>query len=150
MSFSFNDSLGTTRDVVRAKIGDTDADRALLTDEAIDKLLNDNNQSIPRTCIDAVRIILATFTRNIDRSMSGLSSSVDQVTAHYRALLEDLEKEAATNTGVYPGAIKVATLDDLQKNQGAGKTYVPPDFSTGMFDNTTPTAAETAPDWSKR
>ena len=131
MSFSYSASLGTTRDVVRAKIGDTDSDRALLTNEAIDKLLTDNNQSIPRTCIDAVRIILATFTRNIDRSMSGLSSSVAHVTTHYRALLEDLTKEAATNTGLYPGAIKVATHDSLTDDDN----YRPPDFTVGQFDN---------------
>ena len=132
MAWSYDNALPTSRDRVRFRIGDIDTDRQLLANETIDALLATYGDSVLRVSVISVRSILALFARDVDRSVMGISGSVDEVTQHYRALLLDLENEQTVEAGVYPGAISIATRTALDTQNGG--TYIAPDFKLGMFD----------------
>ena len=132
MVWSYDDSLPTARDKVRFRIGDIDTDRQLLQNETIDALLTEYNDGVLRTSVVAVRSILAQLARDIDRSVLGISGSIDQATEHFRALLAELVGEMNTAGGIYPGVLSVA--NERIMNDQNGRTYKAPDFEQGQFD----------------
>ena len=143
MSWTYSDSLATPLDKVRFRIGDTDPNREILSNETISAILAEYNNAVLRTSVICVRGILALLTRDTNRSVMGVSGSVDQATVHYRDLLRDLIAEMNTESGLYPGAITIATHDNLDTQNG--DTMVPPDFQQGQFDQTR--SRGEGPDW---
>lgn len=135
MTWSFSDSLSTPLDQVRFRIGDTDSNREILSNETINAILSQYNNAVLRTSVICVRGILALLTRDTNRSIMGVSGSVDQATVHYRDLLRDLIAEMNTEGGIYPGAISISTHDNL--NNQNGNTMISPDFVQGQFDQNT-------------
>ena len=144
MSWSYSDSLGTSKDKVRFRIGDTQSLTPLLTDENINALLTEYNDNVLRVACICVKGILASLTRDTNRSVMGISGSVDQATTHYRDLLRDLVADMNTDGGIYPGAIQIATVDTLDAENNT--TAVPPDFRQGQFDIQSTTSAYSK-DW---
>ena len=132
MAWTYDENLPTPRDKVRYRIGDTDTNRQMVSNETLDALLNEYNNSVLRVAVIAIRGILADLTRDTNRSVMGISGSVDQATVHYRDLLRDIIAEMNTETGLYPGAISIARHNTLQEQNDT--TMIPPDFSQGMFD----------------
>ena len=132
MAWNYNRNLTTPKDQVRYRIGDTDNNKQLVPDETLEALLGQYNNNVVRVSIIAIRGILADLTRDTNRSVMGISGSIDQVTVHYRELLRDLIAEMNTETGVYPGAITIARHDVLDGQNNT--TAVAPDFQQGMFD----------------
>ena len=116
MSWSYSDSLSTDRDKTRFRIGDTDTDEQLLSNELLDALLVSRG-SPALAAIDAVEGILAQFARDIDRSALGMGGVRSQKTQFYRDLLKELRAEAARgDTSIFFGggsiSEKAANLDD--------------------------------------
>lgn len=132
MAWSYDENLATPLDKVRYRIGDTDTNRQLVSNETLNALLTEYNQSVLRVSVVAIRGILADLTRDTNRSVMGISGQVDQATIHYRDLLRDIIAEMNTEAGIYPGAITIARHDVLQQQNDT--TSVPPDFRQGMFD----------------
>lgn len=133
MSWTYNESLLTARDKVRYRIGDTDTNRQMVSNETLDALLTEYNSSVLRVSVIAIRGILADLTRDTNRSVMGISGSVDQTTVHYRELLRDIIAEMNTDGGVYPGAISISRYNALQSEND--ETMIPPDFRQGQFDH---------------
>ena len=131
MAWNYNDTLPTTRDKVRFRIGDIDTDRQLLQNETIDALLEEYGDSVLRVSVVSVRSILAQLARDINRNVIGISSDIGQATDHFRSLLAELVAEMNTDGGLYPGAISVARERIL--NEQNGRTYKAPDFEQGQF-----------------
>ena len=100
MSWSFNESLTTNRDKVRLKIGDTDTNDQILSNETIDALLTEHNSDVLLTTISCVRAIIAKFSRNLNRGAIGLTADMSLFVAHYQELLSDLIKQNRGNSGV--------------------------------------------------
>ena len=144
MSWNYSDSLGTSKDKVRFRIGDVNSLAPLLTDELISAMLTTYNDNVLRVACVCVKGILAQLTRDTNRSVMGISGSVDQATVHYRDLLRDLIADMNTDGGIYPGAIKIATVDNL--DDANGDTMVPPDFRQGQWDMQSTTSAYSK-DW---
>jgi len=131
MTWSYDDSLPTDRDKVRFRIGDTDSEEELLSNETLDALLVIRNDVVLAS-IDAVQAILAKFAREIDRQALGLGGPRSQKTTHYENLLKVLRAEADKgSTGVFYGgatiAAKQAALADTTKPQ--------PPFRIDQFNN---------------
>ena len=129
MTWSFSDSLATDRDKVRLKIGDTDTDDQLLSNETIDALL-DIRADVILCSIDACRAILAKLARDIDRSAAGMSGSRSQKTQHYKDILANLVKESGGETRVKVGGISKDDNDTLNDDSDFEK----PTFTVGMND----------------
>jgi len=131
MTWSYDDSLPTDRDKVRFRIGDTDSEEELLSNETLDALLVIRDDVVLAS-IDAVQAILAKFAREIDRQALGLGGPRSQKTTHYENLLKVLRAEADKgSTGVFYGgatiAAKQAALADTTKPQ--------PPFRIDQFNN---------------
>jgi hypothetical protein len=73
VSWSYSDSLTTNKDKVRLKIGDTDTNDQLLSNETIEALLTEHNNDLDLTAISCVRAIIAQFNRTIDRNAAGMT-----------------------------------------------------------------------------
>jgi hypothetical protein len=131
MTWSYDDSLPTDRDKVRFRIGDTDSEEELLSNETLDALLVIRDDVVLAS-IDAVQAILAKFAREIDRQALGLGGPRSQKTTHYENLLKVLRAEADKgSTGVFYGgatiAAKQAALADTTKPR--------PPFRIDQFNN---------------
>lgn len=131
MTWSYDDSLPTDRDKVRFRIGDTDSEEELLSNETLDALLAIRNDVVLAS-IDAVQAILAKFAREIDRQALGLGGPRSQKTTHYENLLKVLRAEADKgSTGVFYGGATIAA-----KNAALADTTKPrPPFRIDQFNN---------------
>ena len=132
MSWSYSDSLTTSLDKVRFRVGDTDTNRQMVSNELITALLSQHNDNVLRVSVIVIRGILAQLTRETNRSLMGISGSVDQATTHFRDLLRDIIAEMNTEAGVYAGAINISTVTDFELEDGVSK--VAPDFKQGQWD----------------
>ena len=131
MTWSYNENLTTDRDKVRFRIGDTDTDDQLLSNETIDALLVIRNDVVLAS-IDSVQAILAKFAREIDRQALGLGGPRSQKTTHYENLLKILRAEADKGaTGVFYGGATIAEKDDAL----ADTTKPRPPFRLNQFNN---------------
>lgn len=131
MTWSYDDSLPTDRDKVRFRIGDTDSEEELLSNETLDALLVIRNDVVLAS-IDAVQAILAKFAREIDRQALGLGGPRSQKTTHYENLLKVLRAEADKgSTGVFYGGATIAA-----KQAALADTTRPrPPFRIDQFNN---------------
>ena len=131
MTWSYNENLSTDRDKVRFRIGDTDTDDQLLSNETIDALLVIRNDVVLAS-IDSVQAILAKFAREIDRQALGLGGPRSQKTTHYENLLKILRAEADKGaTGVFYGGATIADKEDAL----ADTTKPRPPFRLDQFNN---------------
>lgn len=131
MSFSFNESLTSDLDKVRLRIGDTDSEEVLLSNETITALLTIRNDVILAS-IDCVEAILGKFAREIDRQALGLGGPRSQKTSHYTALLKELRAEAARgSTGVFFGGGSIAEKESIRED--SDKPLAP--FRLDQFKN---------------
>ena len=122
MSWSYSDSLGTDRDKTRFRIGDTDTDEQLLSNELLDALLVSRG-SPALAAIDAVEGILAKFARDIDRSALGMGGARSQKTQFYRDLLKELRAEAARgDTSIFFGGGSISQKDSNREDSDAPLT----------------------------
>jgi hypothetical protein len=86
-------ALGTALAQVRSRIGDTDSDRPLLTDEEIAVMLTAHGQAVLAAACSCIQLILAKIARDVDTSHAGVSANRDQKTQHYKDLLESLQAD---------------------------------------------------------
>ena len=142
MSWTFSESLAADRDIVRLKIGDTDTDDQLLSNETLDALLAIRADVI-LCSIDACRAILAKLARDIDRSAAGMSGSRSQKTQHYKDVLANLIKESGGETRVKVGGISKDSIDALNDDSDFEK----PSFTIGMNDRVNKSGGSNG-DWS--
>tara|TARA_R110000824_G_scaffold159878_1_gene334458 strand:+ start:2193 stop:2627 length:435 start_codon:yes stop_codon:yes gene_type:complete len=129
MTWSFSDSIATDKDKVRLKIGDTDTDDQLLSNETIDALLV-IRADVTLCAIDCVRAILAKLARDIDRSAVGMSGQRSQKITHYEGVLRNLVKESGGEVRMKVGGISQDAADTLRDDSD----FIKPSFSVGMDD----------------
>ena len=130
MAWTYSESLATTRDKLRLRIGDTDSGDPLLANETLDVLLADNNDDLSLTCIDAVRAIIAKLGREFDRSAAGVSGSRSQKVQHFHDLLKQLTKESRLSTGVVVGGLSASRKEAIESDGD----FVRPSFTVGGDD----------------
>ena len=131
MSFSFNESLTSDLDKVRLRIGDTDSEEVLLSNETINALLTIRNDVVLAS-IDCIEAILGKFAREIDRQALGLGGPRSKKTTHYQALLKELRAEAARgSTGVFFGGGSIAEKESIRED--TDKPLAP--FRLNQFKN---------------
>lgn len=131
MSWSFDDSLSTDRDRIRLRIGDTDTNDQLLSNETVDALLL-TRTSVILAAIDCVQAIIAKLAREIDRSNIGMSGSRSQKTTHFHSVLRELQKEAQMDTGMKVGGISRDDRNTIEDDSD----FIKPSFTVGITDRT--------------
>ena len=116
MSATYDPTLGTAKDSVRFRLGDTNvtpASNALLSDEEIAALLSANGNSAIRATIAATRGILARYARMVTASVGDESAQFSDLTTHYRHLLKDLQRELAqsgASAPIFAGGISITDM----------------------------------------
>ena len=131
MTWSYSDSLSTDRDRLRFRIGDTDTNEQLCSNELLDALLTARADPI-LAAIDAVEGILAQFARDIDRTALGLGGARSQKSQFYRDLLKELRAQAARgSTDVFFGGASIAAKETIRDD--SDKPLAP--FRLNQFKN---------------
>ena len=130
MSWTFSESLTTTRDKLRLRVGDTDANDPLLSNETLDVLLTDKGDDLALAAIDAVRAIIAKLGREFDRSAVGVGGSRSQKVQHFHDLLKQLTKESRLSTGVVLGGVSASRKQTIEDDSD----FVRPSFTVGGDD----------------
>jgi len=141
MSWSFDDSLTTDRDKVRLKIGDTDTNDQILSNETIDALLTEHSDDVMLTTISSVRAIIGKYARQMNRGAVGMSADMSIFVTHYQDLLSDLIKQNRGNSGArYKSAFNISRKDTIESNSD----YITPFANVGMDDY--PGSGQRSPD----
>lgn len=88
MSFTFDpEDISTDLAKVRLKVGDTNSDDRLLTDEQIAFILTES-PNLNEAAADSCDAIVAFLARDVDRSNLGMQASRSQKVQHYKDLAE--------------------------------------------------------------
>ena len=131
MAWSFNESLTTDRDKVRLRIGDTDTNDQILSNETIDALLTEHSSDVMLATISCVRAIIAKYARNMTRGAIGMTADMSVFVAHYQELLSDLIKQNRGNSGVrYASAFSDSRKEAIESDSN----FIQPFASVGMTD----------------
>lgn len=129
MTWTYDEALGSTRDRVRLRIGDTDTNAQLLPDETLDAWIADTDDEVV-VAIQAVQAILAKIARDTSRSAAGITTERDQVTTHYRDLLADLRRERGGRGRIFAGGTSRSVRDTIESDDD----FVRPAFRMGQDD----------------
>lgn len=138
MTWTYTPDFTTSRDQIRLKIGDTNTNSQLLSDEEIAQIYDEQNDDILLAVVGCIKSIIAKLARDYDRNNQGFSASRSQQIQHYRDLLLEyqgtgIDGALAAATG-FVGGLSKATEDgyydddDWKSNQ----------FRIGQDDNETP------------
>ena len=133
MTFTYNSaSIGTNLVKVRLRLGDTNSDDALLTDEEINHYLDVAEDDLPTAAVMACRAIVAKFARVVNDSAAGINSSKTSKFSQYRDLLRELEEEVRSRGAAQPfvGGISIDREDDADDDTDLRRNS----FEIGMTD----------------
>ena len=138
MTFTYSStSIGTNLAKVRLRLGDTDSDDPLLTDEEINTFLADSSSGtdIRGASLKACRAIVAKFARNVNDSVAGINSSKTSKFSQYKELLAVLEDDVRASSTATPfvGGISRDRSDTADDDDD----FRPHSFGIGMHDNDT-------------
>lgn len=95
MSWTYDTSLATDRDLLRFRIGDVDTDDQQLSNEELDALLSANGDDVLKAALAAVRHLHARFTRAVSKTMGATSIQLQQRAQQYADLVDRIEVELA-------------------------------------------------------
>lgn len=128
MTWTFDETLATDRDVVRLETGDTVTADQQLSDEAIDRAIAQRG-SVIGAAILCCDWMIAKYSRLVTQSVGSVSVSYGERLANYQTLIARLRLRAG-NTNPFVGGTKVGDKEtaDLETDRD------PPVFSVGMFD----------------
>jgi len=130
VTFTYSDTdLTTDLAKVRLRIGDTDSDDPLLTDEEIQVSL-DATSTNAGASVACVKRILALLARDIDRNGTRFSGSRSQKTQHYRDLLAELQDEAGEDLTSVAEWSEMSQADDTSIESNSD--FRPPRFTVGQ------------------
>lgn len=125
-----NTDLSTTLAQVRLKIGDTDSEHKVLTDEEI-ATVTDNTTDILLAGIECIDLILGQLARATDTSGAGISTSRSQKVRHW----QDLKKSLESQTSLQADAFLAGTSKSEQQTLEADPDWKGVSFEIGMDDN---------------
>lgn len=131
MTWTYGGDPGdNNKDYVRFRIGDTDSNDELLSDEEINAMLSQFGDK-RLAAASAAEAIAAKFSRRVDTRMGKLSQQWSDLVAHYHALAKKLRKEFAIH-GAAPWAGSISESDKDSERDDTDR--VEPAFSVGMHD----------------
>lgn len=129
------DTADERRDAVRLYVGDTDKDDQQVQDAEIDFALSEKDDEIYAASAMVCRILAGKYTRLVDISIDGVSTSYSDRADSYTALAEKYEQEASLTGGglgsPYVGGVSKAERDSVDEETDRIK----PAFERGQFDN---------------
>ena len=132
MTWSFNESLATDRDLVRLELGDTDTTDQLVTDELIAALLL-TEKTVLATAAKLAEHLQAKFSRKVTSAEGPIRAQLSDMSEKYRKLANDLRRRSG-NAGlaapVVSGTSK-AKMAEVRANTDRAVSKI----RAGMHDN---------------
>ncbi len=125
------DPADSDRDALRFCIGDTDTGDQQMNDAELDFLLTQKG-SVAGAAVEAVRKLIAKYSRQVNKSVGDLRLSLSDRVKSYKMLLRELQAALNLKTGgPIAGGISLARKDTVKENTDR----VVPDFERGKFDH---------------
>jgi hypothetical protein len=134
MPWTYDSELGTTKDLVRLTIGDTNSRDEQLQDEEIQVFLDANSDDVLSTAKQLVRILIAKYARGVDKWVGDLKTLASQRVDHYKALLEVLEGQESTGLGFAGVPTAGGVYSGEKQLQEAREDLAKPSFVRGVHD----------------
>ena len=135
MAWTYDDSLGANRDIVRSLIQDVDTNHQILQDEEIDYLLTLNSSSVLLAAASACEVAAAKFGRQLDRSALGVSDSPNTRAQFFLDLAERFRTQASlTGTSIseiFAGGRSIEGKEEIADDEDA----IASRFRIGLFDH---------------
>lgn len=122
-------ALNVPLNQVRLLLGDTQIAAPLLQDEEIGQYLAAYSNPYFAAAY-AAEAIAGTFSRQVDRTLSGMSLTNSQKAKQYLTLARTLRRQGALSSVPYAGGQDVADKRDREQNA----SRVPPEFTKRTFD----------------
>lgn len=120
MSWTYDDTLKTSKDIVRFTTGDTEINMPLLQDGEIEFALVQTEDNIQAASVMCCRAILAKTAKLVKQNLGGnIGINAEQRYAHYKDLLIELQRNTIQTYGA-----PVADVDPSR----------PSSFDIGMHD----------------
>jgi len=132
MTWSYSELLLSSKDKVRAMIGDVNSASPLLTDEQINFAIG-QRRSLPRSAAMCCRMIAAKFAREVSTSVDGFSASDNQKADAYSKMAAEFEAEAAQSESSEMGGTS-PFADDALATEALSDSREPI-FTIGMGSN---------------
>lgn len=134
MTATYDQNMLLARDRVRFRLGDTDVEDPLLSNEEIEAVLSENSDQEDETIIQLAEHLAAKFARRVTMSVDGLSISYSDLSKRYSEMATKLKAQMSEQAGigvpVVPG-LSISEMDGVDAN-----TDRPPSqFRVGMHDN---------------
>lgn len=147
MSFSYSgDPENSKTDEVRFSLGDTQEADFVLSNEEINFLLKQNEDSINPTIIAACRKIKAHFAHLCDESVGRVKITFSQKYKQFELLLEELiESNTRMNVRPYAGGISVSDKETRENNQDRVKPAFRTDLHCYNEPDNNPSLTENSP-----
>lgn len=131
MTWTYSSTGTSTLDRLRRRIGDTDTNSQLLTDEEIEDFLDEHSDDLylaGAACCDA---ICAKLGRDVDRSGLGMQTTRSQKFQHYKDLAVALRNRASSGAAPFLGGTSESRRDEIE----ADTDFVPPAFERDRDEN---------------
>lgn len=126
------DPEATTRDWVRARIGDIDEEQEFLSDTEYDSIIDASADNRLASTIEAIKWILTRLSRNVDYRLHGVVVDASQARDHFAQALEELTGIGSSSAALaYAGGISQADKDTRE----ADSDRVPTSFKRGMHEH---------------
>jgi hypothetical protein len=126
---TYSTALTSAKDQVRLLIGDTDMTDALLQDEEIVWLLDQNGSNVNATAVQACELLAAKFARLADTQVDDVRVALSQRARGYHQQAASLRaRMAVTGAGLFAGGISVSAKDAEEEDTDR----VPPIFTRDM------------------
>lgn len=138
MSFTYNDSLASTRDEVRCNLGDTRSTDPLLTDGVIDALLTRYNDNVNLTTAECCLKIVGKIARDTTVSGAAGTQNRKEKVDRYMELYKLYKALAGENAEAFVGGSSTSDNEDLTSDSD----FVQPSFNVGQDDYIVPDATD--------
>lgn len=122
------DPAGSILDALRFLLGDTDEDDQQLSDEELNYLLTENDDSVTAAGLSACRRMIAKYSRYVDQKTGDIDTKYSQRLGHYRTLLAMI-REGLIPTP-YAGGISKSDMEAVQDDEDRQGGQ----FAVGMQD----------------
>lgn len=126
------DPEASTRDWVRARIGDVDEEQEFLTDTEYDSIIEASADNAVASTIEALKWILTRLSRHVDYRLHGVVVNASQAREHFVLALEEITGIGSSSAALaYAGGISQLDKDTRE----ADPDRIPTSFKRGMHEH---------------
>jgi len=122
MAWSYSgDPSSSPLDAVRFEIGDTDESDALLQNEEIMYVLDEEMDSVLRAALRCCENIIARFSREVNKKIGPTSINASEAVQHYQQLADNIRRRLQIKAMIYCGSLSLSEEEKDTRNKDLKK-----------------------------